>query len=94
MSSASVTSWANNSSLRLVTTTLLQQRGAIKGNYLPSHSSPFHNEAFSVKYTILIKVHNASHSTVEPRNSVQFGHPKFFCYCGVFRYFSGSILKK
>ena len=29
-------------------------------------------------------------STVEPRNSVKFGHPDFLRYCGVFRYLAGS----
>ena len=32
-------------------------------------------------------------ATVEPRNSGKFGHPKLLRYCGVFRYFAGSIVK-
>ena len=32
--------------------------------------------------------------TLGPRNSGKFGHPEFFRYCGVFRYFASSILKK
>ena len=31
-------------------------------------------------------------ATVEPRNSGKFGHPKLLRYCGVFRYFAGSIV--
>ena len=26
--------------------------------------------------------------TVDPRNNGKFGHPEFFSYCGVFRYFA------
>ena len=33
-------------------------------------------------------------NTVGPRNSGKFGHSEFFRYCGVFRYFAGSIVKK
>ena len=33
-------------------------------------------------------------STVEPRNSGKIGHPELFRYCGVFRYFAGSVVKK
>ena len=35
-----------------------------------------------------------ANNTVEPRGSGKFGQPEFFRYCGVFRFFAGSLFKK
>ena len=68
--------------------------------YCTVHSNSVNRSTFDVLFS---PVHFISHQfwqcaesncTVEPSNSGKFGHPEFFRYCEVFRYFAGSIAKK